>query len=215
MAHDMIYRGAPGDLWLAAQRLAAVVNDLPNATAVIAGGCCRDYIMRRPIRDIDIFITFSDPKGSMLDGDIVGAVDAELAPHSPLKVAGTPALLGSNGYTAAFSEVVGTLTYGDPRGYPINVIVLREWVSLHGLLERMDFGICQAAYLPHQSRFVMSLAFVNDRASRTFTYRRSADDPHHNANVCRSHKRFERLSTKYPGWSLAMPTTEDACDTFA
>src|SRR3546814_2316422 len=65
-----------------------------------------------------------------------------------------------------------------------------------GLLERLDFGICQIGF--DGTDVIRTPAYVRDRDNQTFTLIRcdNADQKE------RSRQRFERLSVKYPGWSF-------------
>lgn len=151
---------------------------------IIAGGCVRDFILERPIKDIDVFV----PVGCGFDMWLpVGTVlvrknDLSYAPFSD----------GMVKYTT-------TLEY---KGNDVQIIeVDLEDFSSEKLMDRMDFTICQATYQLDEGEglFGVSGNFLWDVDLKEFRLVRADNE----AQFDYSMKRFERLTAeKYKGWKF-------------
>ncbi|MEZ2409817.1 hypothetical protein AB6806_23785 [Bosea sp. RCC_152_1] len=172
--------------------LAAVQTIHPEA--ILAGGALRDLDNGRPVKDLDIFIDAGRVS--------VGALSVLLGiDPTTVHVQGCDFSSCLNESDCQFSDTFSCL------GWEVNVIGLADMpVTLASVTERVDFGICQIGTDGVEVR--KTLAYHNDKAFRRFTVCRqqSVDE------TDRSLRRWDRISAKYPGWTLvrpALPTTED------
>lgn len=148
---------------------------------IIAGGCVRDFLLERPIKDIDVFVPVGCgfdmwlPEGTTL----VRKNDLSYAPFSD----------GMVKYTT-------TIEY---KGNDVQIIeVDLEGFSAEKLMDRMDFTICQATYQLDEG-VIISGSFLWDADLKEFRLVRADNE----AQFDYSMKRFERLTAeKYKGWKF-------------
>lgn len=143
----------------------------------------RDLDNGREVKDLDVFC----PNVDSLDD-----FKARVGTIASMRLLGV-----MGGYENwATSECVGVLDVEGPYG-PVQLIGLTT--GPESILPRIDFGICQIGFDGDQ--VVRTEAYEVDKAAQTFTIVRSDDA----AQEDRSFRRFDRLSVKYPGWSLVNP----------
>ncbi len=184
-------------------RLAHKLLRESDPLAVMAGGCLRDFILRRPIKDIDIFVgphvaigDLNRSSRSIVDWDVEFSEDTvrQYAEH----------------FGATMSHVVkGVWEYslGDYAGYPwpdIQVIVMKNPVDLNEVIEDIDFGFCQigASGAPVPT-LAATPQFFSDAERKVATLTKSARDPNYARSACRA----ERLSKKYPDFYFDLGET--------
>lgn len=153
-----------------------------SPTAIIGGGCLRDLDNGKPIKDIDIFL---DYEGDMLD--VTSALE-DTHPFIDMVLDGDYGPLGQG--------VTGMVEVRAEYGLPINLIFVTPGTcSFDAQAARFDFGICQIACDGDHIRATPAYAF--DKQEQSFTlYVREGD------KVERSMRRWERLRSKYEGWTL-------------
>ncbi len=159
-------------------------NGFPEALCV--GGAIRDLDngMAHLIKDIDI-VVFDRPgylhtlKQAMVGFQYRLAVPEQVANYLAFE---------NVACVHEFWEDVGTT--------PIQILVMKEKRTPLEILERHDFGLCQAAF--NGEEFHFTPAYDTDRMNRTFTLVRCRDVK----DYWRSVKRYQRLETKYQGWPL-------------
>lgn len=169
--------------------------------AVLAGGALRDLEHGKPVRDLDIFIPGDDiPSPGLEDLDQAYGVKGKWALH-PMAA-----------YRMGKTDVVATATHiavkklaGVSDGvsqvqlYVVNTVILKEPLSVMGVLERMDFGACQIGF---DGRGVWATyAYCKDHHDKTLTLCRCEDEK----DFERSMRRAEKLKVKYPDYSLVTP----------
>jgi predicted nucleotidyltransferase len=160
-----------------------ILQSLQNGgiKAIIAGGCVRDFILQRPIKDIDVFV----PVGCGFDmwlpvgTTLVRKNDLSYAPFSD----------GMVKYTT-------TLEY---KGNDVQIIeVDMEEFSADELMARVDFTICQATYDMELGVYV-SPSFLEDTSAKEFVLIRADNQDQYDYSM----KRYERLTAeKYKGWGF-------------
>lgn len=168
--------------------LGAIQLSAPEA--VIAGGALRDLDNGAEVKDLDVFVEHKLTHG--LPG--FGILD-KLQRIDPFAYRANVSDFSS---CIQDSDCVLSETFR-VSGLDVNVVHLEGTVTMSRVLSRIDFGICQIGtdgtgigWLP---------AYSVDQEARTFTVTRfdSSDD---NARTLR---RWDRLSQKYPGWTLVNP----------
>tara|TARA_R110002020_G_scaffold2385_4_gene11061 strand:- start:47 stop:598 length:552 start_codon:yes stop_codon:yes gene_type:complete len=124
-------------------------DNFPARKFTIAGGCLRDDLLGRPVKDIDIFI-----HGFSTDPVPEGCEDA--------------------GERNAYLMFAKTVYVGSEE---INLIFLRgEWCALD-VAARCDIGICQVAWTKGTG-LVYTDAFVKDVVFKTLTVTRNTSLDH-------------------------------------
>jgi hypothetical protein len=159
-------------------------------SAYLAGGAIRDFDNQRQVKDLDVFFTET------------GDQFAFSALEDSLAKLGYFYRTQCNGQymDGAANEVEGTTTYLSTEGQPeLNLIQLAPDFNSAGIIERVDFGLCQigadclgVTYTP---------AYEFDRTNQVLTLTRAESVD----GVRRSLKRYVRLSQKYVGWELRVP----------
>lgn len=158
--------------------------------AVLVGGALRDLAAGAPVKDLDIFFGIN-PLNNRQALDVVDA----LLIHDP-----DASLTMSCNFSSCdeLGDCYQTDTYRLSDGTEVNLIVLAQGGLKH-VVERVDFGICQIGtdgvevYETEQR--------IADLFAKTFTIVRGDTE----ADIERSLRRWDRLSQKYPGWTLVNP----------
>lgn len=167
-----------------------VAAAIRSATGVahLAGGCLRDTIFGKPVKDVDVFVH--------ANSDFV-EIEAALA-----GAFGSAKLVMQTDFSscAGMADVLSSMEYlVGPEGLRVNVIELIGTPTLMEVLQRMDFGICQVGH--DGEDLVFTEAYEIDAALHTFTVTRRDDDP----SYARTLNRWARISEKYQGWELYDP----------
>lgn len=166
--------------------LAVVQQAAPEA--ILAGGSLRDLENGAPVKDLDIFVRHRD--GEYASPYLHKLQQLDTFTYRRIVTSFESCLEDSD---CVLSE---TFPVG---GLDVNIVHLDGSVDMERVLTRIDFGICQIGY--DGKSITTTEAYRQDRAKRTFTVTRfdSTDD---NARTLR---RWERISQKYPGWTLVNP----------
>jgi hypothetical protein len=165
--------------------------------ALIAGGACRDHILGKPVKDIDVFVP--DQEGIEMK---LGAAFGHL--HVNPIIAAEYA--GAGGEVDHVYEVT---TSSDPFGSlnelqraPVQVIVLAQGLDPVERARHHDFGICQCWYVEGTQTaigFIQSTgAFHMDMTNKTFTLSH-CENGH---QFDRSLRRWERFAKRFPEFCL-------------
>lgn len=157
--------------------------------ALLGGGALRDYSFGVHAKDLDFFIDESANTARVIEvirrshPDIVNHIDCDVT------------------YQDWSTDVLGIYELGgNPEMPPVNLIRVRSGTcDLNTQLARFDFGICQIAHDGNQLR--VTEAYLKDRAEKTFTLTGSRTKRQYEQSL----KRFERISPRYPGWTLVAP----------
>lgn len=174
--------------------LRSVQDHYPEA--VIAGGAIRDLLTGRAPKDIDIFIN-----GALRSAMGVRDVMWDEFITQP-KMVINPEFCD---YTIALDGVEFAMEIDVP-GFPLPVqlIAMTDPVTMISAVERIDFGICRAAY--DGSNIFLAKEFTHDLAHEQFTLVTTERSPE---ALKRSMERYMRLQAKFPGWPLiGMPKFE-------
>ena len=158
--------------------------------ALVAGGALRDYLTSREalIKDIDVFVEDKPCYLHYLSGAFHGWKHRLVVPAQAAEY------MQFEGVTCVHEFI------SPDNAIPVQVIVMGRKVGPISTIERHDFGPCQVAY--DGEIMYRTEAFVNDLYNQTFTLVRCRDAK----DRARSMKRWARLSTKFPTWSLVCPT---------
>lgn len=158
--------------------------------AVVGGGILRDLYMGAPFKDIDLFANASDANDEQMM--------AVLTEHGF-----TCRLVVSHEATEylSFTDVSSVIEATHPMlAVPLQIIRMSaNNDSGERMVERLDLGPCQIG-MDHLGNFWTTRQFGDDLAAYQFTVTRSQS-----RDIERSTKRFQRLSLKYPGWTLVVP----------
>jgi hypothetical protein len=149
--------------------------------AVIAGGCLRDADNDRPINDIDVFV------GSGCAGSAYCALlDAGYVRTKTLDQA-----------YLTMDNSICCCSYFERKGsLPVNVIEVYGRCDLEAQLERFDFGICAIGW--DGKNLIKAQRYQRDQQNETFTLTAYQSGMQREYSLAR----FDRLSVKYPGWTL-------------
>jgi hypothetical protein len=176
--------------WL--EVLAAVQKAAPDA--VLAGGALRDHWSGAPVKDLDIFVGH-DPQDNAQNYTLYKALTAA----EP-----TVSLTQTCNFASCdeLGDCYQTDTYRLADGLEVNLIILAQ-SGLEATVNRIDFGYCQIG--TDGVRVYETDHRVTDVFAKTFTLVRGDTD----ADVDRSLRRWDRLSQKYPGFTLVNPYRPD------
>lgn len=169
----------------------AILRGLNDASAVIAGGCVRDYLLGREPKDIDVFVNVACKDQLRVLGRALPATFSVSLMRELTEYEVAPDWVG---------EVSGVLDGSFcPEGshdifddYTQVQIIGRPSADFGGaqLVSRFDFGITRSWY---DGELHDTPEAAQDRANRTVTLMRWDTDDH----VRSSLKRFERWRDRY------------------
>lgn len=163
--------------------MSTVRQVLPSA--YLAGGAIRDYDNQRPIKDFDVFFT-GEVNWTALDEVLRGKYSYSRSCNGA--------------YIDAAREVIESFTYTSLTGMPdLNFVQLEPTFNPSDIIERVDFGLCQAGY--DLMGVVVTPSYLYDKENQCLTLTRAETV----AGVQRSLKRYKRLTEKYMGWPLKVP----------
>lgn len=172
-------------------------------SAFLAGGALRDLDNDRPVKDLDVFFTeeayelgILEDKLAKLNYFFKNSCNAQYLAGTAGEVDGTTTY-AHRPMEGGFEGVLVTLP-------ELNLIQLEKSFNPASIVERVDFGICQIGY--DLLGVVTTPAYEFDKVNQRFTLTRAETVD----GVKRSIKRYERLSAKYPGWSINVPAEFDA-----
>ncbi len=192
--------------WLA--ELRAIQQHFPEA--VIAGGALRDWMLDKPVRDLDIFVK---QRGTETMPMLYAALGRQVFQLNTEEIAA---------YEDHFSDIFAVYNAG-PCGLkpatlddlddldaiagfdllsdtevPVQVIALNMDVTPQTIVNRFDFGICKIASSGEGVYYHGD--FQHDAINQCFTLRLFAADRRE-----ASLRRYARLQEKYSGWPLVIP----------
>lgn len=152
-------------------------------SAILAGGALRDLDNHRPIKDLDIFV----------HGDSeIEALSAAVTLHQTFDaqyVEGTKDVSHAFKVLSAFEDEVPE----------VNIVQLRDPFTALRCIERMDFGICQIAFLGN-GLVLTTPAYDHDRSHHSITLTRADSQAGYDWSI----RRYHRLAKKYQ-WPLVIP----------
>jgi hypothetical protein len=154
----------------------------------IAGGAIRDTILKRPIRDIDLFLpNVSLDEAAALLRDKFGYV--KIRKWTRYKNFSDPSVVR-----------VAKLQRADTT-IPISLIGLAQGLDARANIARFDWGVCMASW-DGGSFFVMDDRFKRDADNETFTLCRADSLAQFNNSM----ERYEKLTAdRYMGWPRSIP----------
>lgn len=168
----------------------AWVNELARLESLglrgfIAGGAVRDMILRRPHKDVDIWLPHC----------YAATAEVQARAHGWRIVA-------EGGYVSSALEAVYEY---ESNGETINLIVT-PLQSPEEVMGRFDFGICRAAIrrlpcpigsgmFPVECVVVMTAEFLEDMQRKVFKVR-------HDNGAARTLARWHHFSERYPDWTF-------------
>jgi Poly A polymerase head domain len=155
----------------------------PNAR--ISGGCLRDLILKRPVKDIDLFV----------HQNAVEDVDRDFM----LKNGFSLIRSSSGNYGFRDREVHVATDYKAPGGAIVSLIGMVKKTTLDEHLARHDFGCCRVAF--DGTSVHRHPDFDRDIAAKEFVLRRCESKD----QFLRSMIRYDRISKKYEDWRLVVP----------
>lgn len=150
-------------------------------SALIAGGCLRDLILGKEVKDIDIFIPSSD----------LGAIKRELDKISYVR----GLLMEDQEEYKGSSFILASIDYTG-KGPPLNLILVNDITTIPN---NFDFGLNQISY--RGDTIISTEAFNEDLQQQTFTLKWCENQERFDRCV----RRFRRLWQKYPGYKLVIP----------
>lgn len=206
MARQLIPLGAVALLPYEIPEILAMIAKA-DPGALIVGGCLRDVMFEKRVKDIDVFV------GPHMDIDQVRA-----AFPADWSCSNQFSRLSVEAYRQHFgADMVEVIHVVRPRKQSfdlselvcmddydpfIQIIVMNKPVDLEEMLYSVDFGFCQIG-IDARCRDVMATpAFVKDATENTATLTDSRRDA---GNIQRSLKRAERLREKYPTRKFVLP----------
>lgn len=168
-----------------ARILTALQAVAPDAR--IAGGAVRDWLLERPVKDIDVFVS-ADASERKLAKAVM-----KFRPEVKRTVDGR--------YFQSDRSVVESIEYGDEaeRLPPINIIRLAERHTIASNIARFDLGLCRAAFDGKDIR--THADFRSDVRFKRLTIRKCENEKQFELSLAR----FVRLEEKYPGWRFTVP----------
>lgn len=158
---------------------------------LIAGGAVRDHLLNRAVKDIDVFVPYSEDIESKLQ-----------TAFGVLHVNPIIAAEYAGGEVEHVYEINISTDPFEPDGGrpPLQVIVLAPGLDLLDRARHHDFGICQCWY-EGSGQFSHTLAFTNDMTHQRFTLSHCEDQQQFD----RSMRRWERFSERFEGFYLYVP----------
>lgn len=155
--------------------------------AHVAGGAVRDWLLERPVKDIDVFVSSDSPEAK------VAKAVRKFRPVVERVVDGA--------YFASDRSVCGSVEYADREHElpPINIIRLTGRHTIESNIARFDLGLCRAAF--DGKEIITHADFRRDVRFKRFTVRKCENADQFALSLAR----FNRLEAKYPGWLFNVP----------
>lgn len=152
---------------------------------LIAGGAVRDYILNKPVRDVDVFVEYrADIEERLEQAFGVDCVSRMVA-----------ADYAGNEVKHVFEILGDSLT-----DVPVQVIVLNEGLTPGDRAAHHDFGICQCWYLG-EGKFDWTGAFFSDKELGRFTLSHCEGQ----GEFDRSMRRWAKFAERFPEFTLRVP----------
>lgn len=156
-------------------------------SAIVAGGAIRDYILGKPIKDIDVFVSYEDTDQFMFPSLVMAnALNRDVLKEDWSTYMNIPDVLAVYSMTP-YMEL------------PVQIIVMKPGLSPVDRIDQLDFGICQVWYNGVTKK--CTPAFSEDAVNKTITLVH-CENLH---EFERSMTRYVRLSQKYSEFELLIP----------
>lgn len=153
-------------------------TDIGRNNTLVAGGCIRDYLNHRPIKDIDILLP-SDVALAGVQFDSAGITDMKCEVEKDY--------LGENSNPNL--ECVLKCKF---EGYDIDILCVKD-ISLEQYIhDTFDYGICKVWFDPKQDKIIRTPAYERDVRNRTLTLCIEGNKD--------QGKHYQKLKAKYQGW---------------
>ena len=158
-----------------------------DPTAHIGGGAVRDSLLKRPIRDIDLFLddAFTDSASKLMRSKFDFVKVGEWVRY---ELFSDPAVAR----LAKFEKADETI--------PVCLVGLKEACGMQDNLRRFDFGTCMAAW--DGDTVYTAPEYTIDTNKKTFTLCRADNLTQFSYSLSRFHK---LTSDRYAGWELVVP----------
>lgn len=157
-------------------------------SAIVAGGAIRDYIFGKPIKDIDVFVSYADTYDYLFP-------ISHFAHH-----------LERNVFKEDWSSYVDIPDVDSVYSVlpftgelPVQIIVMKPGLSPVERVDQLDFGFCQAYYDGESVKHTWG--FHEDANRKTITLIRCENQQEFDRSIIR----YERLKQKYPEFTLVIP----------
>lgn len=158
------------------------------SSAIVAGGCVRDTVFGKPVKDIDIFVSFEDWSHLWVpDVYLVDTLDREVVVENWSIYADIPDV-----------KLVYTI-HPLANELPAQIIVMKEELSPLERLDKLDWGFCQAAW--DGEKVVTTEHFDTDYRNQTMTLVHCEDLKEYDRSMVRA----GRLKQKYPEFGVLVP----------
>jgi hypothetical protein len=156
-----------------------LIRKAGGTDAVIAGGAVRDFLLGRPVKDIDVFLR---SRGELEDERIVKAAYPNAGQLSEFDRAE---------YGIQMPELSSVWTNSDPDPFfgsePVQLIFQNSDVTFTSLFQSFDYGLCRVGF--DGSNVILTDDFVKDAFGMTMTLLHPTPN---------SAARYVRLCQKYP-----------------
>lgn len=164
---------------------------------LIAGGACRDHMLGKPVKDIDVFVEFDEEIEKKLQ-----AAFGVLHVH-PIIAAEYAGAGGELAHVYDISESHDPFSLKDWLGHtPVQVIVLAKGYDVLERTKHNDFGICQVWYVEGMHRFGHTEAFHWDMTHKTFTLSHCEGQQQFDRSMRRW---FGKFKERFQGFVLVVP----------
>jgi hypothetical protein len=179
------------------EEILSKLKDAGITGALIAGGACRDHILGRPVKDIDVFVP-SQPNIDVKLAKAFGAFNV-----SPIIAAEYAGAGGEVEHVYEIQEEDADPFAPHPLEHvPVQVIVLAPGLDPIERAKCHDFGICQAWYIGSPLVFGSTEAFHLDMRFKTFTLSHCEDQQQFDRSMRRWTSKFRQ---RFPEFSLYIP----------
>jgi len=178
------------------EEILSKLKDAGITGALIAGGACRDHILGRPVKDIDVFVP-SQPNIDVKLAKAFGAFNV-----SPIIAAEYAGAGGEVEHVYEIQEEDADPFAPHPlERVPVQVIVLAPGLDPIERAQHHDFGICQVWYL-NRNFFAHTEAFHLDMQFKTFTLDHCEDQQQFDRSVRRWTGKFAQ---RFPEFRMSYP----------
>ena len=159
-------------------------------SAIVAGGCVRDEIFGKPVKDIDVFVSYADVARWYTTDHIAhfeNAIGRKVTKEDWSTYMDIPDV------DSVYS--VHSLT----KELPVQIIVMKKGLSPVQRIDQLDFGFCQV-FANGKDVFATD-EFYDDLRNKTITLVHCE----HQHEFDRSWVRLNRLMKKYPEFDYVIP----------
>lgn len=160
-------------------------------SAIVAGGAIRDYIFGKPIKDIDVFVSWDDwfTLAQYCGVSFTKILDRDSAIEAWSLYLEIPDVYCVYGVTPVDGEL------------PVQIIVMKPGLTPVQRVDQLDFGFCQAYYDGGRKGIGITNHFAEDAQKKSITLVHCENQN----GFYRSMIRYERLMQKYQEFQLVIP----------